>query len=65
MLSKMAALEHDKLPEKGASVMQQMTFPKVRDRTREPTYLVIVYHELFTASHSSLRGGIVYSGMRG
>jgi hypothetical protein len=25
---KTAALEHDKLPEKGASVMQQMTFPK-------------------------------------
>ncbi|MER8563185.1 hypothetical protein, partial [Mesorhizobium sp. M1204] len=25
---KMAAFEHDKLPEKRASVMQQMTFPK-------------------------------------
>ncbi|MER9683205.1 hypothetical protein NKJ23_28430 [Mesorhizobium sp. M0184] len=29
----MAAFEHDKLPEKRASVMQQMTFPKVCDRT--------------------------------
>ncbi|MER9204209.1 hypothetical protein NKH74_35075, partial [Mesorhizobium sp. M0933] len=25
---KMAAFEHDKLPEKRASIMQQMTFPK-------------------------------------